>query len=317
MPQVDNNAPRLPEQQNGAIEDRPIERERNVSAYALYGRLVRAKISSGAFRLWHYLRDFIDQDGRCWPGQRLMVKELRCDAKSLKGWTQQLVEAKYLAIVGRKEHGTYHYQLLDGTGAVMVKPPSLNSDGETHNATQFSDGPFPEQRWRFSASSDGETHNESKPNEVNPRSKRERFAPPTKGKVICLALAKGISEDDAEMFYLTQVKYEWRDIKSRQGLDAALDIWKLRGEQWEAKHATAPTGTVFLSQQIKSTEALIVELEAKLKTIPPPYPYDDANPEHVAIRDKRAALKAEEEALKAKRAELNRQALYVPVYVPA
>jgi uncharacterized protein YdaU (DUF1376 family) len=67
-------------------------------------------------------------------------------------------------------------------------------------------------------------------------------------------------------------------------------------------------GSIPLWRQIKSTEAVIVELEGQLKSIPAPFPFDEANPGHKVNREERARIRTEIAEMKGKLAELNRRA---------
>jgi hypothetical protein len=83
----------------------------------VYRRLIHDKrISHGAFRLWHYLRDRKDAFGKTWPEQRDIARELRCKTHSLPGWTLQLVQAGYLATEKKGQNHHLEYTILFGDG---------------------------------------------------------------------------------------------------------------------------------------------------------------------------------------------------------
>jgi hypothetical protein len=130
----------------------------------VYRRLVRDRaVSHGAFRLWHYLRDRADAQGACYPGQRLIRKDLGADPHSLKGWTEQLVHGQYLRITGRGSRGVFRYQVLDGTGQPLRKSTTLgnSSVAENHNTPLG----------KSTTLSVAENHNKSNNKEVITRSK--------------------------------------------------------------------------------------------------------------------------------------------------
>lgn len=72
------------------------------AAMSVYSRIVRADISHGAFRLWHLLRDHMNNDsGLAWPAQETISKLMRCKVHSIKGWTNELVQAGFLKVERR------------------------------------------------------------------------------------------------------------------------------------------------------------------------------------------------------------------------
>ena len=87
----------------------------------VYRRLLHDKrITHGAFRLWHYLRDMQNKSGKCWPQQRTIARDLGCKTHSLRDWTESLVSAGYLATekIGQNHHLRYTVLFGDGKGAV-------------------------------------------------------------------------------------------------------------------------------------------------------------------------------------------------------
>lgn len=81
----------------------------------VYRRLILdQRISHGAFRLWHYLRDRKNKDGQAWPKVRDIAADLHCKTDSVTGWTKQLVDAGYLAVekIGQKHY--HRYTILYG-----------------------------------------------------------------------------------------------------------------------------------------------------------------------------------------------------------
>jgi hypothetical protein len=93
-------------------------REANVNereTSAVYRRLIHdTRISHGAFRLWHYLRDRKNQAGKCFPSQRTIAKELGCKTSSLPGWTSELREAGYVSTVSSGQNHHLVYTVLYG-----------------------------------------------------------------------------------------------------------------------------------------------------------------------------------------------------------
>jgi hypothetical protein len=62
-----------------------------------FSRLIRDhRISHGAFRLWHALRDYTNAASKCFPGQRTLAEDTGCNIHSLKSWTDELVAADWL-----------------------------------------------------------------------------------------------------------------------------------------------------------------------------------------------------------------------------
>jgi len=92
------------------------------------------RISHGAFRLWHCLRDHQNAvTNDCFPGQRRIVGKICCDVHSLKKWTTELIRAKWLFIKPHKRGEVFHYELLDGNGQLLRKTPSPKTAAENHN----------------------------------------------------------------------------------------------------------------------------------------------------------------------------------------
>ena len=98
--------------------------------FLVYRRLIHDKrISHGAFRFWHYLRDHADKSGKCWPKQRNIGRELRCKTSSLTLWTAQLVNTGYLSTekIGQNHHFKYTILYGDGNGVM----PEWATRGDT------------------------------------------------------------------------------------------------------------------------------------------------------------------------------------------
>jgi hypothetical protein len=89
----------------------------------IFAALIRdERISHGAFRLWHCLRDYVNsKTGESFPGQREIQSCLHCSNDSLKPWTNELITAGWLKTRAAKSAANpkgfrFIYTLLDGTG---------------------------------------------------------------------------------------------------------------------------------------------------------------------------------------------------------
>jgi hypothetical protein len=103
------------------------------------------RISHGAFRLWHALRDYMHSGtGKCFTGQRTLSEDIGCKPHSIRGWVIELVQSGWLSIEcngkpfpiaellaapkQRKQKGRrFLYQLLGGSGEPLPKraaPPA-------------------------------------------------------------------------------------------------------------------------------------------------------------------------------------------------
>lgn len=75
------------------------------------------RISHGAFRLFHLLRDHQNpRTGACYPGRRRQMKALGSDHHCLKRWTAELVSAGWLCLLPVRNGEVFRYELLDGQG---------------------------------------------------------------------------------------------------------------------------------------------------------------------------------------------------------
>ena len=105
-----------------------------------FSALLKDRISHGAFRLWHILRDHENvETGNCCPGYRTLTDEIRCSRNSIKGWLDELRASGWVDWVVTTSRPTVDnpsgrmnsYRLLDGAGAVVPKqrpPTAQNSD---------------------------------------------------------------------------------------------------------------------------------------------------------------------------------------------
>jgi hypothetical protein len=140
----------------------------------VYGRVVRDKrLKHGAVRLWHLLLDHMNKrEGRAWPAQRTIVREIGCDPGSLKRWTSQLIAGGYLTVekVGQNHHLVYrfphwHGNRLGGKGKQQpraVAKPNAAHQGKPTGA--MVKNPTPR---------DGENQGRTNLTELNPRTEGE------------------------------------------------------------------------------------------------------------------------------------------------
>jgi hypothetical protein len=99
-----------------------------------YGVLVRDKrLSHGAFRVWHCLRDYTDRASKCFPGQRRVARDIGCDIHSIRKWTAELVAAGWLKVQGGNGR-RFDYTVLDGNGQPLRKG-TTPTDAERHNGS--------------------------------------------------------------------------------------------------------------------------------------------------------------------------------------
>ena len=54
------------------------------------------RVPHGAVRLFLLLYTYSSKDGRCWPGQRKLRRDLGCSIDSLKPWVESLRTGRYL-----------------------------------------------------------------------------------------------------------------------------------------------------------------------------------------------------------------------------
>lgn len=92
-----------------------------------FSALIRdRRISHGAFRLFHLLRDHQNpKSGACFPGRRLQMESLGSDHHCLKRWTDELVASGWLKVLPREKGEVFHYELLDGQGQPWGKSTTL------------------------------------------------------------------------------------------------------------------------------------------------------------------------------------------------
>lgn len=56
------------------------------------------RLSHGAFRLWHLLRQYADDKGQCWPGMRRLRAQLASSLSQIAKWRAELVRLGYLSV---------------------------------------------------------------------------------------------------------------------------------------------------------------------------------------------------------------------------
>lgn len=80
------------------------------------------RVSAGAFRYWHYLRDQMDTLGfvrEYYASMRVIEAALHCKHESVTGWNEQLRDANYLSWEERGREHKFRYQVLNGFGQPM------------------------------------------------------------------------------------------------------------------------------------------------------------------------------------------------------
>ncbi len=77
---------------------------------ALYSQIIRDdKISHGAFRLWHLLRDMTGANACCWPSVETISKLIHCGKDSVLLWLVELEASGYLRIERGHRHKSNRY----------------------------------------------------------------------------------------------------------------------------------------------------------------------------------------------------------------
>lgn len=101
----------------------------------VYRRLLRDdRVSHGAFRLWHYLRDRANDENVCWPQQRTIAKDMHCKPHSLSGWIDELEESGYLAVESKGANHHFVYRILDGSALPISATRGVAQKGNTKPA---------------------------------------------------------------------------------------------------------------------------------------------------------------------------------------
>ena len=100
-------------------------RPSQIWAVAFSALVLDSRVGHGAFHLWHFLYDHHNHvTGLCYPGHRLIRKEIRCDPHRITKWTDELEASGWLKIdrgaSGANNRGfSYHYTLCDGRGKAL------------------------------------------------------------------------------------------------------------------------------------------------------------------------------------------------------
>ena len=89
----------------------------------VYRRLIwDDRISAGAFRYWHYLRDQMDAHSyvrEYYASMRTIEAALHCKHESVTGWNEQLSAAGYLSWERQGTEHKHRYRVLNGFGQPM------------------------------------------------------------------------------------------------------------------------------------------------------------------------------------------------------
>lgn len=100
------------------------------------------RISHGAFRLWHVLRDFAGKKLKCWPGQRRLTQSLGSNFETIGRWRDELIHAGWLKVSNLDKKGVVHnYEIIPLPGAAesgstllpeTVAPAATESGSKTN-----------------------------------------------------------------------------------------------------------------------------------------------------------------------------------------
>ena len=129
-----------------AATNLPVLQGASANSVSLYRRLIHdSRISHGAFRLWHYLRDRKNKNGQTWPEVRTIAAEIHCKPHSVCKWVKELSAAEYISVepIG---HNHYHrYTILNGDAVGVAMPkwatPRVSGDAQIGNAKIYSHCP--------------------------------------------------------------------------------------------------------------------------------------------------------------------------------
>ena len=105
------------------LPSKPATTSANTYACSVFRRIIyEGRISHGAFRLWHYLRDRKDKNGQTWPKQSTIAGDLHCKESSLTRWTEELKAAGYVSVERIGQNHYYRYTILLGDDLPFVPP---------------------------------------------------------------------------------------------------------------------------------------------------------------------------------------------------
>jgi len=84
-----------------------------------------ARISHGAFRLWHHYRDRANEESKCFVGYDFISRHIGCNEKSIKRWNDELVTHGWLTVKtqGKACGFRNEYTVLDGAGQRIKSTP--------------------------------------------------------------------------------------------------------------------------------------------------------------------------------------------------
>lgn len=99
------------------------DRNRSAVKSQTFSRLLLdQKISHGACRLFGVLNLYANQKDQCFPGQRILRKQLGCSFSSMKPWITQLVKQGYISLESREcDRGLLTLYTLHFTGGGVPK----------------------------------------------------------------------------------------------------------------------------------------------------------------------------------------------------
>ncbi len=103
---------------------------------ALYSQIIRDKrLSDGAFRLWHLMRDMTGANNCCWPSVRTISELLGCNKNSVLARIIELETNGYLRIERGNLHKSNRY-FIGGTGFKTGGTPAKTMGG-TRTGTEL------------------------------------------------------------------------------------------------------------------------------------------------------------------------------------
>jgi hypothetical protein len=109
-----------------------------------YSAIVRdSRLSHGAFRYWHLLRDYASDDGVCYPGMRRLSRELGSNPGRIAKWREELIGAGYLSVAPRKNGQFMRYRLHGGVAATVYGLTPMGDKALPQPSTVSVDGLLP------------------------------------------------------------------------------------------------------------------------------------------------------------------------------
>jgi hypothetical protein len=209
-----------------------------------FGALIRDhRLSHGAFRLWHALRDYTDHASKCFPGQRRLAADIGCNLHSLKPWTEELTSAGWLAVSTSGIGEGFTYTVLDGNGRPLrkVATPTV---AENRNTPIANNGNTPVAESGNGPLRKVATKVRSPFKSVHLSKERTRFSKPTLEQVKLESAKIGLHEIEAEKFFHYYEANGWRTGKNpMRSWTHALSGWKLRSQSYHHQKPTPPPTT--------------------------------------------------------------------------